>query len=83
MRPFGCAFIVLFVAGSGLAEDASVQQVLSKYRALRPSEHDLAMYRLDWEESLPVAQERARRENRPVCLVIIHARYGDITSGHC
>jgi hypothetical protein len=30
-----------------------------------------------------VAQQRARSENRPVCLVIIHARYGDITSGHC
>ena len=43
----------------------------------------LSMYRLDWEESLLAAQIRGLRENRPVCLVIIHARYGDITSGHC
>ena len=41
------------------------------------------MYRLDWAESLDVAMKRAVRENRPVCLVIIFAKYGDMASGHC
>ena len=41
------------------------------------------MYRLDWAESLDVALKRAIRENRPICLVIIFAKYGDMASGHC
>jgi hypothetical protein len=41
------------------------------------------MYRLDWAASLDVALKRAARENRPVCLVIIFAKYGDMASGHC
>jgi len=41
------------------------------------------MYRLDWVDSLADAQDLALLDNRPVCLVVIHARYGDITSGHC
>jgi hypothetical protein len=65
------------------AQNADVRQVLAAYEKMRPGEDALAMYRLDWEESLLMAQVRAIKENRPVCLVIIHARYGDITSGHC
>ena len=65
------------------AQNAEVRQVLRAYEKMRPGEDALSMYRLDWEESLLMAQVRAVRENRPVCLVIIHARYGDITSGHC
>ena len=83
MRSIFCVLIVLLTAIPCLAEDASVQRLLAKYRAVRPDDRDLAMYRLDWERSLPVAQQRAVREKRPVCLVIIHARYGNITSGHC
>ena len=29
------------------------------------------------------AQDLALLENRPVCLAVIHARYGNVTSGHC
>jgi hypothetical protein len=41
------------------------------------------MYQIDWAPSLEEAQKRALREKRPVFLVIIHAQYGDLTSGHC
>ena len=41
------------------------------------------MYRLDWAASLEDARRRATRERRPVLLVIIHAQYGDLASGHC
>jgi hypothetical protein len=41
------------------------------------------MYRLDWADSIETALERSRAEGRPVMLIVIHARYGDITTGHC
>ena len=74
--------IALMVQPSS-AQDAGARRVLERFQQLQPGEDDLAMYRLDWESSLAEAQQRARQEERPICLVIIHARYGDITSGHC
>ncbi len=65
------------------AQDAERNRILEKYRAIRPTMDELAMYRLDWEASLSDAQKRATAEGRPIMLIIIHARYGDITSGHC
>ena len=61
----------------------SPQHILARYQALRPAEKDLGMYRLDWADSLDVALKRAAKEKRPVCLIIIHAKYGNIASGHC
>ena len=83
MRHLFWALVPVLTATAGLANDLSVRQLLEKYRTMRPEDDELAMYRLDWEASLPAAQQRALLENRPVCLVVIHARYGDITSGHC
>jgi hypothetical protein len=83
MRAISCAFFVLLTAGAALADQPHVRQLIARYHAIRPDDDQLAMYRLDWETSLTTAQERALLENRPVCLVVIHARYGDITSGHC
>ncbi len=77
------AFLFLVVASMGLAEDRNAQRILDRYDVLRPKAKDLAMYRLDWAESLDVAMKRAAKENRPVCLVIIFAKYGDMASGHC
>ena len=74
---------LVFLVGFVFAEDSSAKRILAGYQALRPAAKDLAMYRLDWEDSLEIALKRAARESRPVCLIIIHARYGDITSGHC
>ncbi len=65
------------------AQDAAARKGLDRFEQLQPSEDDLAMYRLDWESSMSAAEQRAKQEQRPICLVIIHARYGDITSGHC
>ena len=59
------------------------QSILERYDAFRPHARDLAMYRLDWAASLEEARARAAREKRPVLLVIIHAQYGDLFSGHC
>ena len=83
MKRFALYFFSLFLAGFVIAEDADVKRVLARYQAIRPSAKDLGMYRLDWADSLDVALKRAVKENRPVCLIIIHAKYGDIASGHC
>ena len=83
MRSLACVLVAVLTATAGLADDAAVRRLLVKYQVMRPDDDALAMYRLDWEMSLPAAQQRALLENRPICLVVIHARYGDITSGHC
>ena len=83
MRPILCGLLTLVTTAATLADESSVAPLAAKYRAIRPSDDKLAVYRLDWAESLSIAQERARSENRPVCLAVIHARYGDLTSGHC
>ena len=77
--------LVLLLATTGLlsAQDRAVKSVLDRYADFRPAAKDLVMYQIDWAPSLEEAQKRALREKRPVFLVIIHAQYGDLTSGHC
>ena len=75
--------MILLAATLAPAQDSAVKSVLDRYKDFRPQADDLAMYRIDWAASLEKAQKRARREKRPVFLVIIHAQYGDLTSGHC
>jgi len=83
MRLVTTSLAVFLLAGFAVAENPAAKRILAGYQALRPAARDLAMYRLDWAESLDVALKRAARENRPVCLVIIFAKYGDMASGHC
>jgi hypothetical protein len=83
MRHFTLFFFSLFLSGFVTAEDAGVKRILARYQAIRPAARDLGMYRLDWADSLDVALKRAAKEKRPICLIIIHAKYGDIASGHC
>ncbi len=65
------------------AQTPEVQSALKRYNEFRPENNELAMYQIDWAPSLQAAQEKALKENRPVFLVIIHAQYGDLDSGHC
>jgi hypothetical protein len=74
---------VLLASSTAAAQDEQADRVLSKYLKIRPSEREMAMYQLDWADSLGDAQKRAAREDRPIVLIIIHAKYGDIHSGHC
>ena len=79
--------ITIFLLSLWLANVASAaassQRILARYQSLRPAAKNLGMYRLDWADSLDVALKRAAKEKRPVCLIIIHAKYGNIASGHC
>ena len=84
MKTFFSSLALLLLAASfAPAQDSAVKSVLDRYADFRPAAKDLAMYQLDWAPSLEEAQKRALREKRPVFLVIIHAQYGDLTSGHC
>ena len=83
LRQIVCGWAILAACTIATAQDPQAKQVLEKYKALRPSDQDLAMYRLDWADSLEEAKQRAAKEGRPIFLVIIHAKYGDISSGHC
>lgn len=71
------------VPGIALAQTDTAKAIIERYEEFRPTAKQLAMYRLDWAPSLAAALVRARQEQRPILLVIIHAQYGDIHSGHC
>jgi hypothetical protein len=83
MRHFLFCLVPLIAASLASAQGEHADSVLAKYNGLRPTERQLAMYRLDWVDSLNDAQQKAAREGRPIVLIIIHAKYGDIRSGHC
>ena len=82
-RYFFSLWATVLLAGTGWSEGTGTRGILERYRSIRPEAKDLAMYRLDWATSLDDALKRAAKESRPVYLIIIHAKYGDITSGHC
>ena len=65
------------------AQTDEARQVLDRYRELKPTDDELAMYRLDWVTSLEAAKRRAAEESRPILVVAIQARYGDLFTGHC
>ena len=83
MRQIVFCFAVLLTAGVSSAQVQQVDRVLEKFDRLRPGDRELAMYRLDWADTLDDALRRAARERRPIVLIVIHAQYGDIKSGHC
>lgn len=64
------------------AQDAAVQQVIEKVRALRPSDDELAIYRLAWAPTIKEAKARAAKEQRPIFLVVT-TNYGSLYTGHC
>ncbi len=83
MRKIVFCLAVLLASSIASARDEQIDRILAKYDRIRPSERELAMYRLDWADSLGDALQRATREGQPILLIIIHAKYGDILSGHC
>ena len=75
--------LLLAATGPLPAEDLVPERVLTWFHLLRPAPNDLLVYQLDWAPSLETAQKRAEAEGRPICLLVIHAKYGNIASGHC
>lgn len=74
---------VLLCSVAAFAEDAASARALERYRDLRPTDEDLVMYRLDWEPDYDDALLRAAKEKKPVFVVVIYAKYGELYTGHC
>ena len=77
------ALAVLLLSLAASAEDQAAKRAMARYRELRPSDDDLVMYRLDWEPDYDAALRRAAKEKRPLFVVVIYAKYGELYSGHC
>ncbi len=82
LRP---AFLAALLALPALGQElpAEVTRVLDMHRKIRPGEEELAVYRLDWVDTLEEAQRRAAAEGRPVCLVANRAPWADLKNNHC
>ena len=78
-----CLVSLLTATSSTFGQDEGAKQILAQFDDMRPTANELGMYRLDWAGSLGGALQRADEERRPVFLIVIHAKYGDVTSGHC
>lgn len=79
----GLAMALAVATTTAGAQTEDARRVIDRYRELKPTDDELAMYRLDWVGSLEAAKRRAAEENRPILVVAIHARYGDLFTGHC
>ena len=78
-----CLVSLLTATSSTFGQDEGAKQILAQFDDMRPTANELGMYRLDWAGSLDEALQRAVEERRPVFLIVIHAKYGDVSSGHC
>lgn len=83
LRILSCLVFLWSVTSTSWALDENAKRILARFDAIRPDADELAMYRLDWAASIDTALQRAAAEGRPVFLVVIHAKYGDVASGHC
>ena len=81
------AFLIAALWTTGLvhaqAPDGDVQTILDKYRLLRPTDKDLAIFQLDWVPTLKEARGRAVKEQRPILLLVVTNSYGNLFTGHC
>ena len=50
--------------------DSHVQQIEDRFKVALPDEKRLAFYTLDWAMSLTEAKARAKKENRPILLIL-------------
>ena len=83
LRTSLCLVSLLTATSLSFAQDNDAKQILARFADIRPTANELGMYRLDWAGSLDDALQRAAVELRPMFLIVIHAKYGDVSSGHC
>ncbi len=74
-----CLVSLLTTTSLSFAQDEAAKQLLARFADMRPTANELGMYRLDWAGSLDEALQRAEKEHRPVFLIVIHAKYGDVS----
>lgn len=62
--------LLLSIAAVGQVPDAKVARTLGRFDAAKPSEKSLGFYSLDWAMSLEEAKARAKKEKRPILLIL-------------
>lgn len=62
--------VVLATCLPAVAQEPQVEQILKRFAAARPDDASLSFYSLDWAMDLGEAKKRARKEDRPVFLVV-------------
>ncbi len=75
--------LALLLAAPLSAAPEEPQPFLERFEALRPKAEKLAVYRLEWVQTLAAAQTRAAEEDRPVLLIVVRNSLGDMITGHC
>ena len=65
--------------------DEALDGFAARYVAAQPSDSQQAIWKLDWEDDLTTALERAKQERRPVLFVHVTNITGpsNFGSGHC
>lgn len=63
----------------------SASEIVAACQAARPGADELRLYDLDWVEGLPAAVARARRERRPLLVLVVRniSGGGNLFTGHC
>lgn len=67
----------------GQNQDSEVRKILERFEALRATDKELALFRLDWVPTLREAKEKAAREGRPIFLLTVENEHGALYGGHC
>lgn len=65
------------------AQDSDAERIRTRYDALRPKEHELSLFKLDWVVTLKAAKEKAAREGRPIFVITVENEHGGLYGGHC
>ncbi len=70
MRTLLAVLLLTATVRPGSADVPRVRDILARFEAARPDEKSLGFYSLDWAMNLAEARERARREKRPILLIL-------------
>jgi len=65
--------------------DEAIQSFSGRFETAQPSAEQLAIWKLDWEDQLSTALDRAKNERRPVLFIHVTNISGpsNFGSGHC
>lgn len=77
--------VLALACAFAFAQEEAVQAVLEKYRAVRPTEKELSIWRLDWIPEFAKAKETSAREGRPLLFIWNRNISGpdSLYTGHC
>ena len=80
MKAMAAVLLSLFVL-----QDGESARILEKFKALRPSDELLRIYRLNWAADFASAKVRAAKEKRPIFFIAVTNITGPDTffTGHC